>query len=299
MHILMTGGTGLIGRRLCAELTARGDQVTVLTRRPHLLANLCGSAVRPMRSLDEWKTDQHFDAIINLAGEPIIDKAWSAQRKQVLLDSRVGLTQTLIQKIRQASSKPTVLLSGSAIGYYGMHAEEIFYEDAQAGHDFSATLCAQWEQAAAPVKECGVRLVYLRTGLVLDEAGGVLKKILLPFELGMGSRLGNGKQWMSWIHRQDYLRAVLHLLDDAQAEGPFNLTSPMVVNNAELTHDLAHALHRPAWFVTPAFVLKLVLGERSDLLLGGQKVLPKALLAKGFQFEFPNLPAAFAHLLQK
>lgn len=299
MHILITGGTGLIGRRLCAALIARGDQVTVLTRRPHLLTSLCGSGVRPMSGLDEWQADQHFDAIINLAGEPIIDKAWSAQRKQVLLDSRVGLTHTLIQKMQQTSLKPTVLLSGSAIGYYGMHPEEIFYEDAQAGHDFSAELCAQWEQAAAPAKECGVRLVYLRTGLVLDEAGGVLKKMLLPFQLGMGSSLGNGKQWMSWIHRQDYLRAVLHLLDDVQAHGAFNLTSPMVVNNAEFTHDLARALHRPAWFVTPRFVLKFALGERSDLLLGGQKVLPKALLARGFQFEFSDLPAAFANLLKK
>lgn len=298
-HILMTGGTGLIGRRLCAALIARGDQVTVLTRRPHQLASVCGTDVHAMRSLDEWHADQYFDAVINLAGEPIIDRAWSAHRKQVLLDSRVGLTQTLIQKIQQASVKPRVLLSGSAIGYYGMHAEEIFYEDAPAGHDFSAELCAQWEQAAAPAKACGVRLVYLRTGLVLDEVGGVLKKMLLPFQLGLGSRLGNGKQWMSWIHRQDYLRAVLHLLDDPQAQAAINLTSPMVVNNAELTRELARALHRPALFVTPSFLLKLALGERSDLLLGGQKVLPKALLATGFQFEFPDLPAALADLLKK
>lgn len=299
MHILITGGTGLIGRRLCAALTARGDQVTVVSRRPHMVASLCGADVRVLTSLDDWQPDQHVDAIINLAGEPIIDKAWSARRKQVLLDSRVGLTHNLIEKIRQAQVKPRVLLSGSAIGYYGIHPEEINYEDAAAGDDFSAMLCKQWEQAAAPAKELGVRLAYLRTGLVLDEAGGVLKKMLLPFQWGLGSRLGNGKQWMSWIHRQDYLRAVLRLLDDEQAHGAFNLTAPMVVTNAEFTQILANTLHRPALFITPAFVLNLVLGERADLLLTGQKVLPKALLANGFQFEFPDLSAALADLLKR
>ncbi|MFZ6817175.1 TIGR01777 family oxidoreductase [Undibacterium sp. Ji22W] len=299
MHILITGGTGLIGRRLCAAFTARGDQVTVLSRRPHLVAGLCGADVRALASLDDWQPDQHFDAVINLAGEPIIDKAWSESRKQVLLDSRVALTHKLIEKIRQASIKPQVLLSGSAIGYYGIHPEEVLYEDAQAGNDFSATLCEQWEQAAAPAKDLGLRLVYLRTGLVLDEAGGVLKKMLLPFQLGMGSRLGNGKQWMSWIHRQDYLRAVLRLLDDEQAHGAFNLTAPMVVTNTEFTQILAHTLHRPALLMTPAFVLNLVLGERSDLLLGGQKVLPKALLARGFQFDFSDLSSALINLLKK
>ncbi len=298
MHILITGGTGLIGRRLCAALLARGEQVTVLSRRPHLVAQICSAAVRTMRSLDEWTPSMHFDAVINLAGEPIIEARWTTKRRQILLDSRVGLTEKLVEKIQQAQVKPRVLLSGSAIGYYGTDETQSFTEEAGAGHDFSADLCMQWELAAQVAQTFGVRVVLLRTGLVLDETGGVLKKMLLPFQLGLGSQLGNGRQWMSWIHRQDYLRAVLHLLDDASAQGAFNLTAPNAVTNAEFTKILAKTLHRPALFVAPAFVLRLAMGERSDLLLGGQRVLPQGLLNQQFQFEFADLAPALANLLK-
>ncbi|GGX17543.1 TIGR01777 family oxidoreductase [Undibacterium macrobrachii] len=298
MHILITGGTGLIGRRLCAALLARGEQVTVLSRRPHLVAQICSAAVRTMRSLDEWTPSMHFDAVINLAGEPIIDARWTTKRRQILLDSRVGLTEKLVEKIQQAQVKPRVLLSGSAIGFYGTDETQNFTEEAGAGHDFSADLCMQWELAAQVAQTFGVRVVQLRTGLVLDETGGVLKKMLLPFQLGLGSQLGNGRQWMSWIHRQDYLRAVLHLLDDASAQGAFNLTAPNAVTNAEFTKILAKTLHRPALFVAPAFVLRLAMGERSDLLLGGQRVLPQSLLNQQFQFEFADLAPALANLLK-
>lgn len=298
MHILITGGTGLIGRRLCAALLARGEQVTVLSRRPHLVAEICSAAVRTMRSLDEWTPSMHFDAVINLAGEPIIDARWTTKRRQILLDSRVGLTEKLVEKIQQAQVKPRVLLSGSAIGFYGTDETKSFTEEAGAGHDFSADLCMQWELAAQAAQTFGVRVVLLRTGLVLDETGGVLKKMLLPFQLGLGSQLGNGRQWMSWIHRQDYLRVVLHLLDDASAQGAFNLTAPNAVTNAEFTKILAKTLHRPALFVAPAFVLRLAMGERSDLLLGGQRVLPQSLLNQQFQFEFADLAPALANLLK-
>lgn len=298
MQILITGGTGLIGRRLCAALLARGEQVTVLSRRPHLVAQICSATVRTMRSLDEWMPSMHFDAVINLAGEPIIDARWTTKRRQILLDSRVGLTEKLVEKIQQAQVKPRVLLSGSAIGFYGTDETQSFTEEAGAGHDFSADLCMQWELAAQVAQTFGVRVVLLRTGLVLDETGGVLKKMLLPFQLGLGSQLGNGRQWMSWIHRQDYLRAVLHLLDDASAQGAFNLTAPNAVTNAEFTKILAKTLHRPALFVAPAFVLRLAMGERSDLLLGGQRVLPQSLLNQQFQFEFADLAPALANLLK-
>lgn len=297
MHILITGGTGLIGRRLCAALLARGEQITVLSRRPHLVAGICGAAVRTIRSLDEWTPSMHFDAIINLAGEPIIDARWTTKRRQILLDSRVGLTERLVEKIRQAQIKPRILLSGSAIGYYGTDETQSFTEAAGAGHDFSADLCMQWELAAQSAEELGVRVVFLRTGLVLDEAGGVLKKMLLPFQLGLGSQLGNGRQWMSWIHRRDYLRALLHLLDDTNVKGAFNLTAPLAVTNAEFTKVLAKSLARPALFIAPAFVLKLAMGERSDLLLGGQKVLPQRLLDQQFQFEFADLSSALMDLV--
>ncbi len=298
MRILMTGGTGLIGRRLCAALTARGDQLTVLSRRPQQVAALCGTSVKSIQNLDEYTPDTEFDAVINLAGEPIVDARWTARRKQILLDSRVALTTTLVQKISQAKHRPQVLLSGSAIGYYGMHEEQRLTEDDASGHDFSAQLCAAWEQAALVVQDAGVRVVLLRTGLVMDEDGGLLKKMRLPFQLALGSRLGHGRQWMSWIHRQDYLRAVLTLLDDQTATGAFNLTAPQAVTNAQFTQTLASALRRPALFFAPALMLRVALGERADLLLSGQKVVPHALSARGFKFEFGDLACALRDLLK-
>jgi len=298
MRILMTGGTGLIGRRLCAALTARGDQLTVLSRRPQQVAALCGASVTSIQSLDDYTSETEFDAVINLAGAPIVDARWTTQRKQILLDSRVALTQTLVQKINQAKFRPQVLLSGSAIGYYGMHEEQSLIEDAAAGHDFAAQLCAAWEHAASKAQDLGVRVVLLRTGLVMDEDGGLLKKMRLPFQLALGSRLGHGRQWMSWIHRQDYLRAVLTLLDDQTATGAFNLTAPQAVTNAQFTQTLASALRRPALFFAPALMLRVALGERADLLLSGQKVVPHALSARGFKFEFADLACALRDLLK-
>jgi uncharacterized protein (TIGR01777 family) len=298
MHILITGGTGLIGRSLCAALTALGAQITVLSRRPQQVASLCGSRVQAMQSLDEWTPEIKFDAVINLAGEPIVDAYWTPRRKQVLRDSRIQLTQHLVEKIQQAKSKPEVLISGSAIGYYGIVPEQSLNEDAPHGQDFSAQLCADWELAAKKAQEFGVRVVLLRTGLVLDETGGMLKKLLLPFQLALGSRLGNGKQWMSWVHWQDYLRAVLFLLNNVKTEGAYNLTAPAPVTNAVFTKTLAQTLGRPAFFVAPAFILKLVMGERSDLLLGGQKVFPQRLQESGFVFEFPELPTALQEILK-
>jgi uncharacterized protein (TIGR01777 family) len=298
MHILITGGTGLIGRSLCAALTALGAQITVLSRRPQQVASLCGSRVQAMQSLDEWTPEIRFDAVINLAGEPIVDAYWTSRRKQVLRDSRIQLTQHLVEKIQQAKTKPEVLISGSAIGYYGIVPEQSLNEDAPCGQDFSAQLCVDWELAAKKAQESGVRVVLLRTGLVLDETGGMLKKLVLPFQLALGSRLGNGKQWMSWVHWQDYLRAVLFLLNNVKTEGAYNLTAPAPVTNAVFTKTLAETLGRPAFFVAPAFVLKLVMGERSDLLLGGQKVLPQRLQESGFVFEFPELPTALQEILK-
>ncbi len=297
MRILMTGGTGLIGRTLCAALSARGDEITVLSRRPSQVANLCGSTVKAMHTLNEWTPQMHFDAVINLAGEPIVDQYWTAKRKRVLRESRIQLTEQLVKKIQEAEQKPHVLVSGSAIGYYGSHAELNLNEESSAGDDFAASLCADWEAAAKSAEKFGVRVVILRTGLVLDETGGMLKKMLLPFRLALGSRLGDGKQWMSWIHWQDYLRAVLYLLDNAEANGAYNLTSPEPVRNAEFTKDLAQNLGRPAIFVAPATILRIAMGERSDLLLRGQKVLPQRLQASGFVFNFPTLANALKEII--
>lgn len=298
MRILMTGGTGLIGRHLCAVLLAQGHALTVLSRRPETVAAKCGPAVQAMKDLGEWTSDRVFDAVINLAGEPIVDAYWSTKRKQVLLDSRVRLTERLVQRIVAARQKPAVLLSGSAVGYYGNGGDTVLDEAMAAGHDFPSELCASWERAARAAEQSGVRVCLLRTGLVLSQRGGLLGRMLLPFKLALGARLGNGQQWMSWVHIDDYVAMVLRLLNDASLNGAFNMTAPAPVTNAEFTRTLARTLHRPALFVAPSFALKLAMGERACLLLEGQRVLPKRFQSSNFQFVHPRLDDALQDLLK-
>ncbi len=299
MRILMTGGTGLIGRHLCAALTAAGHDLTVLSRHPESVQEKCGSKVRSIASLDEWTPDQAYDAVINLAGEPIVDARWTDRRKQKLLDSRIGLTKKLAAKIACARHKPDVMLSGSAIGIYGDAGELALDENAALADDFPARLCRQWEAAAAGAKDSGTRLCLLRTGLVLDARGGILSKMILPFKLALGTRLGDGRQWMSWIHIDDYVAIVVALLDNAQASGVYNMTAPEAVSNAGFTRALASALQRPALFVAPAWLLRAVMGEMSLLLLGGQRVVPTRVLAMPYRFMYPELGPALSALLKK
>lgn len=297
MRVLITGGTGLIGRHLCARLLSEGHTLTVLSRKPESVAKKCGAGVRAFASLNEWQADEAFDAVINLAGEPIVDKRWTDARKKVLRDSRVALTEELVRRIAAARQKPAVLLSGSAIGYYGGHHDEILDEDSPAGNDFPAELCKAWEDAARAAEKLDVRVCLLRTGLILSTDGGLLERMLPPFKMGMGARVGDGKQWMSWVHIDDYLTMLLRLLRDEQMRGPYNLTSPQPVTNSEFTKTLAAVLHRPAALVAPAFVLKSTLGEAASLLLEGQRVLPRKLETARQRFEYPNLTLALQHLL--
>lgn len=298
MRILITGGTGLIGRRLCVALTALGHDLTVLSRQPMSVKEKCGPAVTALASLNDWTSEQRFDAVINLAGEPIVDARWTEKRKQKLLASRIGLTEQLVAKIAQARYKPAVMLSGSAVGYYGDSGERELDETALAGQDFSAQLCVAWEAAASQIIGDGTRLCLLRTGLVLDAEGGILHKMLLPFKLALGARLGDGRQWMSWIHIDDYVAIVLMLLLRDDASGVYNMTAPQPVNNAEFTQRLAAALHRPALFVAPAWALRLAMGDMALLLLGGQRVYPRSLLALGYTFRYPTLALALNSLLK-
>jgi uncharacterized protein (TIGR01777 family) len=299
MRILITGGTGLIGRHLCKALLTQGHLLTVLSRRPETVAVKCGAAVQAMASLEEWRPDRTFDAVINLAGEPIVDAYWWEKRKQVLRDSRIALTEKLVQCIVAAKQKPTVLLSGSAVGYYGNGGNTELNESAGAGNDFAAALCKDWEEAALTAEKHDVRVCLLRTGLVLSENGGLLGRMLLPFKLCLGARLGNGKQWMSWVHIDDYVSMVLRLLDGQQMRGPFNMTAPQPVTNAEFTRTLARTLHRPAIFAAPGMALRLSMGERAALLLEGQCVLPDKLTAAGYQFTFPDLISALNDLFER
>lgn len=297
MNILMTGGTGFIGRALCRELIAAGHEVTVLSRTPSKVASICGTGVRVMATLDAWTPEVAFDAVINLAGEPIVDKAWTARRKQALRDSRIGITQKLVAAMTRAQKKPAVFLSGSAIGFYGDTGDAVLNESSPPADDFAAQLCGDWEAAALPAQALGVRVCLLRTGLVLDKSGGLLGKMALPFRLGLGVKLGTGTQWMSWISLADYNAIVLRLLNDAKAAGAFNMTAPQSVTNAEFTRAMARAVRRPALFNAPAFALKLALGERAPMLLGGQRVLPARVQALGYAFRDANLESALARLL--
>jgi len=292
MNILITGGTGLIGRALCHALLAEGHTLTVFSRHPESVASKCGAGVKTLASLDDWHSHHHFDAVINLAGEPIVDAAWTAHRKKVLRDSRIALTEKLVARIAQAAIKPSVLLSGSAIGYYGGRGDEELIESSGSGEDFPAHLCADWEAVASEAEQYGVRVCLLRTGLILSKEGGLLARMLLPFRLGLGARLGDGKQWMSWIHIDDYVRYVLRLLEGAQLSGAFNMTAPQPVTNAEFTRTLAAVLHRPALFVAPAFLLRLAMGDRAALVLEGQRVLPERLQATGVECAYPDLASA-------
>lgn len=298
MHLLLTGATGTLGRPLCADLLRSGHQLTVLSRQaPERVRALCGAAVEVWSDLAAWTPPRHFDAVINLAGEPIADARWTAARKARLRDSRIALTEQLLQRIAAAERRPAVLLSGSAVGWYGDGGERVFTEAAPAAQDFAARLCADWEAAARPAEALGVRLCTLRTGLVLARRGGLLARMRLPFSLGLGARLGDGRQWMSWIHEDDWRELTLWLLAHPQARGPFNLTAPQPVTNAEFTAALAAALHRPALLAAPSWALKLAAGEMAPLLLGGQRVLPEHAAALGFHFRHPSLAGALRDLL--
>ena len=297
MHILLTGGTGLIGRALCANWIDKGHRLTVWSRQPAKVPSLCGAQVRGIAQLEELDGEV-VDAVINLAGAPIADRPWSDKRKALLWGSRVGLTEQLLSWLAQREQRPSVLLSGSAVGWYGDGADRELREDMQPlGNDFAAQLCAAWEETAQRAEALGIRVVLLRTGLVLAPEGGLLGRLRTPFRLGLGGRLGNGQQWMPWIHIADQIELIDFLLQHDDARGPYNACAPLPVRNAEFTRALGQALSRPTILPAPAFVLRAALGEMAELLLGGQRALPSRLLDAGFNFRFTHLDVALADLL--
>lgn len=297
MHILLTGGTGLIGRALCRHWTEQGHRLTVWSRSPQRVATLCGAQVRGIGRLDEL-AEEPLDALVNLAGAPIADRPWTRKRKSLLWASRITLTEQLLAWLQQRAQKPRVLLSGSAVGWYGDGGERELHEDSPpVSEDFAAQLCGAWEETAQRAEALGIRVVLIRTGLVLAGDGGLLKRLLPPFKLGLGGPLGNGRQWMSWIHLADQVALIDFLLQQEQASGPYNACAPQPVRNLEFARALGRALHRPALLPAPAFVLRVTLGELSGLLLGGQRALPVRLLDAGFRFRFTDLDAALADVL--
>ncbi len=298
MDILLTGGTGLIGRNLCRLWSQRGYRLWVLSRTPEKVARLCGPQVSGVASLSALDKVP-LDAVVNLAGAPIADRPWTRARRELLWQSRVGLTEDLVAWLRRRAQRPAVLVSGSAVGYYGNSGEQAVDEHAPAGNDFAAQLCQAWEQAALPAEALGVRVALIRTGLVLAEHGGLLGKMLPAFRLGLGGRLGDGQQWMPWVHLRDEIGLIDFLLHEPQARGPYNACAPQPVRNAEFTRALAASVHRPALLPVPGLALRLGLGELSELLLGGQRALPVRAEAAGFTFHFRELDTALADLLER
>ncbi|HEX5277355.1 MAG TPA: TIGR01777 family oxidoreductase [Fluviicoccus sp.] len=289
MRILLTGGTGFLGSHLTPLLLKEGHHVTIVTRQPMKVFTRYDGMVRALRRLADLTVNDHFDAVINLSGEGIADKPWTHPRKLALYTSRVNFTEELVDWMRRAVKPPKVLLSGSAIGWYGDQGDALLDEDSAFHDEFTHHLTRDWEKAAMEARKIGVRVCLLRTGVVLGRAGGMLRRLLPIFGLSLGGRMGDGRQWMSWISLQDWLAAVLFLLADDRHEGVFNLTSPQPVTNADFTEQLAEALGRKAFLHVPGSVLRMLMGEMSVLMLGGQRVLPSRLLNAGFRFRAQSL----------
>jgi len=297
MDILITGGTGSIGRVLCRALTEKGHRLTVLSRRPETVKAICGEGTAAISSLEDLPESAHFDTVVNLAGEAVIGPYWTENRKKVLWNSRVTVTGQLVDFIRRANFKPSVLISTSAVGYYGNGGDYIIDEDIPGSGGFAHTLCDGWENAASRVKEFGVRLCIVRFGPVLMSHGGMLKSMLPSFRVGLGARIGNGRQWMPWIHCQDLVGMIELLLGSSELCGVFNGVSPNPVTNREFTASLAHHLKRPAFLFVPAFLLKLGMGEMGQLLLDGQRAIPKRFQEAGFVFQYPSLDSALTEII--
>lgn len=294
MTIVIAGGSGFLGTKLCKRLESEGHKVLVLSRRPSAGTNQIawqpdGNAGELPRYLDG------VDAVVNLAGENMADKRWSAARKAALKSSRILSTRTLVRATAAMARPPGIFITNSAIGYYGPRGDEPVTESMPPGSDFLARLCVEWEDEARGL-DSATRLVIVRTGLALDRDGGALGKMLLPFKLCLGSTLGSGDQVMSWIHIDDWTAMLSWLIHDDRASGVFNATAPAPVTNRTFTHTLGRVLHRPAILHAPGFVLHAALGEMASMLLTGQRVLPAAAEQDGFRFLHRTLEPALESL---
>ena len=301
MKIAIAGATGFVGSRLVEQLQSQGHQIVILTRSPQQASNRFPQAeivgYNPLKS-GEWQaTISGCDAVINLAGEPIAEKRWTPDQKQVMLESRKLGTEKIVEAIAQATVKPPVLINASAIGYYGTSETSKFDETSPAGTDFLAQVCTAWEAAAQAATVSGTRVVILRLGIVLGENGGVLGKMLAPFSAFVGGPIGSGKQWFSWIHRDDVVKLIIAAITDPQIEGVYNATAPNPVTMETFAQTLGTVMSRPSWLPVPNFALEALLGEGAIVVLQGQQVIPTQTLAQGFEFQYPTLQPALAAIL--
>lgn len=296
MNFLITGGSGLIGSRLVANLIDE-HQVTVLTRNPASTDEKLGDGPNYLNSLDQLASLDEFDAVINLAGEPIVSKRWTAKQKAKIEQSRWGTTKQLAKLFCASESPPELLISGSAIGFYGRQdAQKIDENFDQPNDEYSHLLCAMWEKLALDIATDNTRVCVLRTGIVLANNGGALEKMILPFKFGLGGPIGSGDHYMSWIHIEDMVNGILHLIKNSQCAGIYNFTAPNPVSNKDFSKALAKSIGRPCILFTPKFVLKLAMGEMADLLIYGQRVIPMRLQESDFIFSYPAIEQAFADI---
>jgi hypothetical protein len=299
MKVLISGGSGVVGGALTGALRADGNTVCHLVR-PGGEAGPGDVRWNPLSALVDVPAIEGFDAVVNLNGASIADGRWTPKRKTILRSSRVDSTRVLVDALSHLKQPPRVFVCASATGYYGNRGDEVLTETSGYGNDFLAILCRAWEGEAARAASSGIRTVIARFGIVLSAGGGALPRMLTPFKVGAGGRLGSGKQWMSWIALEDVVRVLRAAIDDARWNGPVNLVSPEPVRNSEFTRVLASVLHRPAIFPAPALALRLALGEMADaLLLSSQRVQPERLQQYGFAFRYENLEAALHAVIAK
>jgi hypothetical protein len=302
MKIAITGATGFVGTRLVERLQTEGHQIVVLTRNPNSAVKAFSNAVEivaynPMESGAWQDAIAGCDGVVNLAGEPIAENRWTPERKQSLMNSRKITTEKVVEAICKANPKPSVLVNASAIGYYGTSETATFEESSESGNDFLAEVCRAWEAEANKVTECGTRLVILRTGIVLG-MGGALERMLTPFRMFAGGPIGTGRQWFSWIHRDDLVNLMIRALTRSEMEGVYNATAPNPVRMEEMTTTMGQVMNRPSWLPVPGFALEALLGDGAIVVLEGQQVLPKRTVADGFEYQYPTVKSALEEILK-
>lgn len=305
MKIAVTGATGFVGSRLVERLQQEGHGVVVFTRNPERAARIFPQSAFPTVEITSYTPTQSgdwqgaiagCDGVVNLAGEPIAEGRWTPQRKHEILSSRELGTQKIVEAIAQASPRPSVLVNSSAVGYYGTSETLQFDETSAPGHDFLAEVCQKWEAAAQQVNASDTRLAIIRTGIVLG-MGGVIAKMLLPFQLFAGGPLGSGRQWLSWVHRDDLVNLMIRALTQADMQGIFNGTAPNPVRMSEFCQTFGEVMNRPSWLPVPDFALELLLGDAAQVVLQGQQVMPKRTLASGFDYHYPHIEQALQDVL--
>lgn len=295
MNILITGGTGFIGSALCARLLKENNKIVILSRYPEKIKQ----PIKAIADLSDLQDSDIFDVVINLAGEPIANKRWSDKQKNQIFSSRIDITEKLISYFEKLDNKPKLLISGSAIGYYGVGKTDNIIEEKEGGdNSFSSELCQKWEAVALKAEKLGIRTCLLRTGIVLGKNGGALNKMLFPFKMCLGGIIGHGKQWMSWIHIDDLTGIILYCINHDNLKGAINGTSPNPVTNKEFTKTLGMTLKRPTIFPMPAIVVKLLMGKMGEeLLLAGKKITPKKVLDAGYKFTYKTLEEALTNIV--